>query len=154
MACAILHVAHEDIVVRLFVETLVGNATKWFNHLELNCITYWDTMSKNFLARFKLVEHNHQLFAQLSNSKMEVNEPMRGFMARFNRLVTHLSYTLNPSPEILLSSFVNALPSEIAFFLRATNETILENAQQGAIEIEDNMITFGKMKGDAIGPLV
>lgn len=59
---------------------------------------------------------------------MEHNEPMREFVARFNRLVTHLSSTLNP-PKILMSCFINALPLEIAFFLKTIKETKLIDAQ-------------------------
>lgn len=111
-------------------------------------------MTKNFLARFKPTKDSHQLFSQLSNSKMEVNEPIREFVPRFNHLVTHLSHTLNSSLEILLRSFINALASEIAFFLRSANETELMTAQENAIEIDDKMITSSKMKIDSIRPLV
>lgn len=40
------------------------------------------------------------------------------------------------------------------FFLRWTNETELTNTQENNIEIEDNMITFEKMKMDSIRLLV
>lgn len=141
-ACAVLHVGHEDVAFRLFVETLAGAAAEWFNHLGPGCINNWNTMTEKFLARFKPAEDSHQLFARLSNSKKEDNEPMREFVARFNRLVTRLSYTLNPSPEILLSSFVNALPSEIAFIIRSADTAVevdkaaVVRARQVVVQLE------------------
>lgn len=81
---------------------------------------------------------------------MEHKEHMRDFVARFNRLVGRVSSTLDPSPEILISCFINALPSEVAFFLKMAKATVLKSAQEHAIELEDNMITSGLMKIDSI----
>jgi hypothetical protein len=152
--CSILHVPHDDISVHLFVETLKENATERFHHLELGIITSWAVMSKKFLARFKPVEDSHQLLAQLSNSKIKKNEPMRKFVARFNHLVTRLTHMLDISEGIFLRSFINVLPSKITFFLKSAHEIELLTAQERAIEIEDNMVTSRKMKTDSIKLLV
>ena len=39
LATHILGVAHEDVVVRLFVETLIENIADWFYHLDDGLIT-------------------------------------------------------------------------------------------------------------------
>lgn len=43
-ACAVLVVATENVVVRLFVQTLIDDATDWFRHLPQGTITNWTTM--------------------------------------------------------------------------------------------------------------
>lgn len=53
-----------------------------------------------------------------------------------------------------MCSFINSLPSEIAFFLKGSHEVDLLIAQENAIELEDNMITSRKMKDDVIRLLV
>ncbi|KAH9322133.1 hypothetical protein KI387_016772, partial [Taxus chinensis] len=39
MSCSILDVTHEDVSVRLFLETLQGPAAEWFQHLPAGSIT-------------------------------------------------------------------------------------------------------------------
>lgn len=46
----ILGVAHEDVVVRLFVETLTESVADWFYHLDDGSITSWNTMRTTFEA--------------------------------------------------------------------------------------------------------
>ena len=43
-ATHILGVGHEDVVVRLFVETLIDSVVDWFYHLDDGSITSWDTL--------------------------------------------------------------------------------------------------------------
>lgn len=76
IACGVLGVEHEDFFVRLFIETLQGAATDWFYHLLNNCITNWASLRKLFEARFKSVEDDRALLAQLTQMKKEPQEPM------------------------------------------------------------------------------
>ncbi|KAH9320262.1 hypothetical protein KI387_022031, partial [Taxus chinensis] len=56
VACGVLGVEHEDVSVRLFIETLQDNAADWFYHLPANAITDWNTMRTQFENRFKPAE--------------------------------------------------------------------------------------------------
>ena len=60
-ATHILGVAHEDVSIKLFVETLTESAAEWFYHLDDGSITDWDTMRMAFETRFKTVEDEHGL---------------------------------------------------------------------------------------------
>ena len=53
VATHILGVAHIDVVVRLFIETLVEATSDWFYHLDDTSITSWATMRTTFETRFK-----------------------------------------------------------------------------------------------------
>ena len=59
VATHILGVGHEDVVVRLLVETLTDSAADWFYHLDDGSITSWNTLRTTFEARFKIVEDEH-----------------------------------------------------------------------------------------------
>ena len=61
MATHILGVVHEDVAVRLFVETLIKSTTDWFYHLDDGSTTNWDTMRMAFETRFKTMEDEHVL---------------------------------------------------------------------------------------------
>lgn len=47
VACSIVNPQHENVAVRMFVETLMENVADWFQHLPTRCITSWIDM-KNF----------------------------------------------------------------------------------------------------------
>ncbi|KAH9298467.1 hypothetical protein KI387_030149, partial [Taxus chinensis] len=55
-ACGVLGVEHEDVSVRLFIETLQDNAADWFYDLPAGAITDWNTMRTQFESRFKPAE--------------------------------------------------------------------------------------------------
>ena len=57
----ILGVGHEDVFVRLFVETLIDNVVDWFYHLDDGSITGWDTLTIIFETRFKTAKDEHVL---------------------------------------------------------------------------------------------
>ena len=56
-ATHILGISHEDVAVRLFVETLIENTIYWFYHLDDGSITNWDEMRMIFEIRFKTSEY-------------------------------------------------------------------------------------------------
>ena len=60
-ATDILGVGHEDVAVRLFMETLTDSAADWFYHLDDGSIIGSDTLRTTFEDRFKTVEDEHAL---------------------------------------------------------------------------------------------
>ncbi|KAH9307181.1 hypothetical protein KI387_044396, partial [Taxus chinensis] len=70
--------------------TLRDNAADWFYHLPARTITDWDTMTTQFEQCFKPVEDVHALLAQISQIKKESQEPMREFVAKFNKLINKI----------------------------------------------------------------
>ncbi|KAH9305632.1 hypothetical protein KI387_010036, partial [Taxus chinensis] len=86
IACGVLRVEHENISVRLFVETLQDNVVDWFYHLPVGSITDWNTITTHFEQRFKHAEDVHALLAQISHIRKESHVPMREFVAKFNRM--------------------------------------------------------------------
>ncbi|KAH9321898.1 hypothetical protein KI387_016537, partial [Taxus chinensis] len=99
VACGVLGLAHEDVSIRLFVETLQGVAAEWFYHLPNACIPDWATMQTKFEARFKPAEDSHALLAQLTHMKKESHEPMREFVAKFNKLIRKIPVIAVPTLE-------------------------------------------------------
>lgn len=63
MACGVLGVEHQDVVVRLFVKTLQGIVADWFYNLSLGSITSRNTIKDKFEKRFKPIEDEHALLA-------------------------------------------------------------------------------------------
>lgn len=84
VACGILGVQEEDVFVRLFVQSLMGKATEWFQHLQDGCITTWDDLEQRFLKIFQPTINSHQLLVNLLQVQMKEDEFVREFIDRFN----------------------------------------------------------------------
>ncbi|KAH9296698.1 hypothetical protein KI387_044278 [Taxus chinensis] len=148
VACGVLGVEHEDVFVRLFVETLQDNAADWFYHLPAGAITSWDTMRTRFENHFKPAEDVHALLAQISQIKKDSQEPMREFVARFNRLINKIPPNTRPVDQIQKCFFLNAQSPEVSYALRRANLSTLVEDQTLAISVEDDLIMSGKLRRD------
>lgn len=87
VACGVLGVQEEDVVAKLFEKYLVDVATQWFYQLPHGSIKNWATMRNKFESRFKSANADLSLISQVIQLKKEESEPMREFVAKFNRLV-------------------------------------------------------------------
>ena len=56
-------------------------------------------MKNAFEDRFKAPENKCSLLSQLSQMKKEMHEPMREFVAKFNRLIQRIPATSRPNVE-------------------------------------------------------
>lgn len=149
VACGVLAVQHEDVAIRLFVQTLTEGAADWFYHLPNGVITNWQDLKTRFEARFKVAEDDHSLIAQLAQLKKEIPESMRDFVAKFDKIVHKIPANRRPSDDNLKCFFINAMPAEISFFIRRERVQDLAAAKTFVVELEDDLINAGKWKREA-----
>ncbi|KAH9325163.1 hypothetical protein KI387_005341, partial [Taxus chinensis] len=89
---------HEDVSVRLFIETLHDLAQEWLYRLAPGTITNWDTMRDAFINTFKVAEDSSTLITQLTQLK-EQNEHMWNFDAKFQRLLYNILVSASLNDE-------------------------------------------------------
>ncbi|KAH9309611.1 hypothetical protein KI387_037522, partial [Taxus chinensis] len=124
------------------------NAADWFYHLPAGAITDWNTMRTQFESRFKPAEDVHALLAQISQIKKDPSEPMREFVARFNRLINKIPVNTRPVDQIQKCFFLNAQTPKVSYALRRANLGTLILDQELAVSVEDDLIMSGKLKRD------
>ena len=117
IACGFISVPTREVVVRLFVRTLIDATTDWFNHLPHHSITSWNDMKNEFDDRFKSPKNECSLLLQLSQMKKEMQKPMREFVAKFNMLIQRIPTTFRPNAENQKIFFVNVVPPDVSFHL-------------------------------------
>ena len=59
--CCVLDVLTKDVVVRIFVQTLIAFSIDWFHHLPHAYIHNWNEMIVAFEVKVKVVEDEHTL---------------------------------------------------------------------------------------------
>ena len=145
-ATHILGVGHEDVTVRLFMETLTNSAVDWFYHLDDGSITNWNPLRTTFEARFKFAEDKHVLLTQLTSIKKQPTMSMGDFNASFKKIVNRIPTVAKPTASNLMSFFISAMPPDINYDLRRAHPIDLVDAQKKEIECEDDLISAGKWK--------
>ena len=143
-ATHIVGVVHEDVAMRLFVETLIESAIDWFYHLDDGSIIDWNMMRTKFEARFKTTEDGHVLLTPLASIKKQPNMSMRDFVASFKKITNRILIATRPTAGNLKTFFISVMSPEINYDLRRARPTDLVDAQRRAIECEDDIITAGK----------
>ena len=78
---------------------LIDAIVNWINHLPQASIASWDDIKTTFETSFKTPDNKCTLLLQLSQTKKEIHEPMREFVAKFNRLLKKISVASKPNDE-------------------------------------------------------
>ncbi|KAH9296741.1 hypothetical protein KI387_044769, partial [Taxus chinensis] len=89
---------------------------------------------------FKPTEDVHALLAQISHIKKEPFEPMRDFVAKFNKLINKIPQNTHLVDQIQKCFFLNAQLPEVSYALRRANLATLDVDQHLAISVEDDLI--------------
>lgn len=129
--------------VRLFVESLVEDVAEWFQNLKEGCITGWNDLKVKFLGRFQLVVDTYKLLLNFFQIQMKKDESMKDFVDRFNRCVGKIPQACQPNESKQLCVFIAALQTEIKFLLICKKLQNLEDAQEEAIKVDDDMFLSG-----------
>ena len=109
-------------------------------------------MRTTFEDRFKSSKDEHTLLLQLTQLKKEIHEPMRDFVAKFNKIIHKIPATKRPNGENRKGFFVNAMPPNISFNLRRNAVADIEAAQRLEVELEDDLLAEGKWKKEIQNP--
>lgn len=140
----ILGIEHEDVSIRLFIESLQGVAAKWFFTLPNASITDWASLRTKFEEIFNPTEDSHALLAQLTTMRKEAHEPMREFVEKFNKLVTQIPNDVRPTDHNLKCFLINTQLPKVSFYLCRENLVNVEAAQQLATSLEDDISLLEK----------
>ena len=93
-----LNVEHLDVVMRLFVQSLNGEAIKWFKSLPNGPINNWDELETQFTQRWgEKRDHGYSL-TEFNAIKRNPNENISKFVKRFNKLYNSLPIEMKPPP--------------------------------------------------------
>jgi len=93
-----INVEHLDVVLLLFVQSLDGEARKWFKGLPNNSIPTWEEMEHQFTQRWgEKRDHGYSLI-EFNAIKKKSYESVVEFIKRFNKLYNDLPVEIKPSP--------------------------------------------------------
>jgi hypothetical protein len=92
-----MNLQHQDVVMKLFFDSLVGDAKAQYNSLPNKSIKTWEDFEISFLRKWGDEKDEAFLFSEFDNIEKHEQEPIREFNARFDALVEEFTCNIRPS---------------------------------------------------------
>jgi hypothetical protein len=144
-----INISEEDVWTRVFVQSLDGQARKWFKELPANSITGIEQLDEVFLKHWGERRDLLYYISEFGNLKREDGESVSDFIKRFNKMFGKIPAEIKPSDASAKITFSAAFDSDFCLILRERRSTTLALMQDAALEVESNITASQKLKGRA-----
>ena len=134
---------------RLFVQSLDGEARKWFRELPTGSITKIDTLDATLLIHWGDRRDYLYCINEFGALKIKNNESLLDFTKRFNKMYQNIPNEINPSETIAMISYANTFEAYFSLLLRERRTPNLATMQESTIQVESNMMAADRLKGEA-----
>ena len=113
-----INIEQEDVWTRVFVQSLDGQARKWFKELLVGSIAGIEALDDIFLKHWEERRDHVYHITEFSNFKRENGDSFSNFTKRFNNMFSKIPTeikTTDTSPRI---TYANAFDSDFCLLLR------------------------------------
>jgi hypothetical protein len=132
---------------RVFVQSLDGQARKWFKYLPANSVTGIEQLDEVFLKHWGERKDMLYYISEFGNLKREDGESVSDFIKRFNRMFGKIPVEIKPSDASAKITFFAAFDPDFCLILRERRSTTLSLMQDASLKVESNITTSQKLKG-------
>jgi ribonuclease HI len=144
-----INISEEDVWTRVFVQSLDGQARKWFKELPANSITGIEQLDAAFLKYWGERRDLLYYMSEFGNLKRKDDETVSDFIKRFNKMFGKIPAEIKPSDASAKITFSAAFDAEFCLILRERRSATLALMQDAALEVESNITASQKLKGRA-----
>jgi hypothetical protein len=142
-----INISEEDVWTRVFVQSLDGQARKWFKELPANSITGIEQLDAAFLKYWGERRDLLYYMSEFGNLKRKDDESVSDFIKIFNKMFGKIPAEIKPSDASEKITFSAAFDAEFCLILRERRSTTLALMQDAALEVESNITASQKLKG-------
>ena len=111
-------VEHEDVVIKLFVHSLIEDARDWFRRFPDDSINSWNDLEKFFKEQYGDKTNASFMLNYFSNIKKNPNESTFDFNVRYQKGMYKLFQVMRLNEDVFLTTYFNAFDSKVAYDLR------------------------------------
>jgi hypothetical protein len=140
------NVEHADVWMRLFVQSLNGEARKWFRSLPANSIADIVALDEAFLNQWADKKDFQYYITEFGALRRKQGESIPDFTKRFNLMYGKIPEEIKPPETSAKITFANAFDAEFSLLLRERRATTLSLMQDATIEVESNILAVDKLK--------
>jgi hypothetical protein len=134
------NIEHEDVWTRLFVQSLDGEARKWFRSLPAGSITGIEALDEIFLKQWGDKKDYLYYITEFEARKRKNGESLANFTKIFNKVYQKIPLEVKPPETTAMITFANAFDYMFTLWLRVAKPRKLTAMQEAAIEVESNLL--------------
>jgi hypothetical protein len=137
--CEIHLIEHDDVMVRMFLQTLIGLAYEWYISLPAQSISSFDDIEAMFMTMHEPPIAYHTLLTQFIQIHLKKGERIRDFNLRFFKIPNQIPQDQRPNNPVILECYENAMSTNVKYAIRATQIEDLDGAISKATKMEEIM---------------
>jgi len=119
---------HEDMVMKLFANSLEGDVKTCFINLEDNSLKDWPTFERDFLDELEVKIDSKFFMNQLHEIKKKENELVQEFNTRSQKVVEKNLVDIKPTANTIFLFYVNYYQGQFGFMLQDKAPSTLPEA--------------------------
>jgi hypothetical protein len=141
-----LNIENEDVWMRVFVQSLDGEARKWFRGLTPGSIVGIEALDDSFLRHWGDKKYFLYYITEFGSLKRKEGESVSDFSKRFNKMYNKIPTEINPTETSAKITYASAFDPEFFLLLRERRATSLAHMQDATLEVESNILAADKLR--------
>jgi hypothetical protein len=141
-----LNIENEDVWLRVFVQSLDGEARKWFRGLTPGSIDGIEALDDAFLRHWGDKKDFLYYITEFGSLKREEGESVSDFSKRFNKMYNKIPTEIKPTETSAKITYASAFDPEFFLLLRERRATSLAHMQDATLEVESNILAVDKLR--------
>jgi hypothetical protein len=142
-----LNIENEDVWMRVLVQSLDGEAKKWFRSLSPRSIVGIESLDDAFLRHSGDKKYFLYYITEIGALKRKEGESISDFPKRFSKMYNKIPTEFNPTETSTKITYVSAFDPEFCLMLRERRSTSLSYMQDVDLEVESNILESNKLRG-------
>lgn len=134
--------------MKVFVQSLDGEARKWFKELTPRSIADIEALDDAFLKHWGDKKDLLYYHTDFGNLKRENGELLSDFNKRFNHMYNKIPDEEKPTTTSAKLTYASAFDSKFCLLLRERWYATLADMQDASLEVESNIMAAEKLKGN------
>jgi hypothetical protein len=139
-------IVHEDVTMRLFSKSLLGDVVVWFKGLGADSIGSWIELCDTFLKCWGENKSFDQYLHEFTTLRRGKNEVLSVFNRRFYNLYYSLPLEIKPSETAAMVYYIMSQYSDLVLYLRERKSTSLSQLFMDVEEVEENLRACGRIQ--------
>jgi hypothetical protein len=126
--CELHLVEHEDVMVRLFLQTLIGPTHEWYMSLPSQSIVSFDDIETMFMTMYVPPVAYHTLLTQFTQIHLKKGERIQDFNLQFHKALNQIPEDQRPNDPVILGCYKNVMPTNVKYAIRDDQINNLDGA--------------------------
>jgi hypothetical protein len=140
------NIENEDVWMRVFVQSLDGEARKWFRGLTPGSIDGIEALNDSFLGHWGDKKDFLYYITEFGSLKRKEGESVSDFSKRFNKMYNKIPTEIKPTKTSAKITYANAFDPDFCPLLRERRATSLAHMQDATLEVESNILATDRLR--------